>query len=77
MQTKLIGEMILKNETLPFFNLNGRKKIIYEFIIYAKIKRFIRAQSYSITKIIIFENVRKSKEKSRGYDICIFIVHGT
>ena len=40
-------------------------------------KRFIRAQSYSITKIIIFENVRKSKEKSRGYDICIFIVHGT
>ena len=76
MQTKLIGEMILKNETLLFFNLNGRKKIIYEFIIYAK-KRFIRAQSYSITKIIIFENVRKSKEKSRGYDICIFIVHGT
>ena len=73
MQTKLIGEMILKNETLLFFNLNGRKKIIYEFII----KRFIRAQSYSITKIIIFENVRKSKEKSRGYDICIFIVHGT
>ena len=72
MQTKLIGEMILKNETLLFFNLNGRKKIIYEFI-----KRFIRAQSYSITKIIIFENVRKSKEKSRGYDICIFIVHGT
>ena len=30
MQTKLIGEMILKNETLLFFNLNGRKKIIYE-----------------------------------------------
>ena len=69
--------MILKNEILLLFHFNGRKKIIYAFIISAKIKRFIRAQSYSITKIIIFENVRKSKEKSRGYDICIFIVHGT